>query len=88
MIGVLVLAAGRGSLHALPGATAALGLAAVGLLIVLGPYLGQLASGLNEERRERIRSEERAAMAADLHDSVLQTLALMQRSSRETRSGW
>ncbi len=85
VIGVLALASSRGSLHALPGATAALGLAAVGLLIVLGPYLGQLVSGLNEERRERIRSEERAAIAADLHDSVLQTLALMQRSADDPK---
>jgi signal transduction histidine kinase/phage shock protein PspC (stress-responsive transcriptional regulator) len=83
--GVLALASSRGSLHALPGATAALGLAAVGLLLVLGPYLGQLVSGLNEERRERIRSEERAAIAADLHDSVLQTLALMQRSADDPK---
>jgi signal transduction histidine kinase len=34
---------------------------------------------LGEERRERIRNEERADMAAHLHDSVLQTLALIQR---------
>jgi signal transduction histidine kinase/phage shock protein PspC (stress-responsive transcriptional regulator) len=85
VVGLLVLASSRGSLHALPGATAALGLAAAGFLIVLGPYLGQLASGLNEERRERIRSEERAAIAADLHDSVLQTLALMQRSADDPK---
>jgi signal transduction histidine kinase/phage shock protein PspC (stress-responsive transcriptional regulator) len=83
--GVFALASSRGSIHALPGAAAALGLAAAGLLLVLGPYLGQLASGLNEERRERIRSEERAAIAADLHDSVLQTLALMQRSADDPK---
>ncbi len=51
----------------------------------LGPYLGQLVSGLNDERRERIRSEERAAIAAHLHDSVLQTLALMQRAAADPR---
>ena len=36
---------------------------------------------LAEERRQRIRSEERAEMAAHLHDSVLQSLALIQRAS-------
>ena len=40
------------------------------------PAVHQLA----EERRGRIRSEERAEMAAHLHDSVLQTLALIQRA--------
>ncbi len=85
VIGVLALASSRGSLHVLPGATAALGLAAVGLLIVLGPYLGRLVSRLDEERSERIRSEERAAIAAHLHDSVLQTLALIQRTADDPR---
>jgi len=47
--------------------------------------LWKLARQLSDERRERIRSEERAEVAAHLHDSVLQTLALIQRSesSRE-----
>jgi len=38
---------------------------------------------LTTERSERIRSEERAEMAAHLHDSVLQTLALIQKRSAE-----
>ena len=37
---------------------------------------------LSDERRERIRSEERAELAAHLHDSVLQTLALIQRTDQ------
>ena len=51
-----------------------------GLLLIFGPWLYRLASQLTDERRERIRSEERSALAAHLHDSVLQTLALIQRS--------
>lgn len=51
-----------------------------GLLLIFGPWLYRLASQVTVERRERIRSEERSALAAHLHDSVLQTLALIQRA--------
>ncbi len=52
----------------------------VGFLIVGGPWLWSLVEDLGTERRARIRSEERAEMAAHLHDSVLQSLALIQRT--------
>ena len=52
---------------------------ALGVAVVFGPWILRLAVQLRDERRERIRSEERADMAAHLHDSVLQTLALIQR---------
>jgi len=45
----------------------------------------RLLGALDEERRERIRSEERAELAAHLHDSVLQTLALIQRGATQNR---
>jgi signal transduction histidine kinase len=51
-----------------------------GLLVALGPWLLRLSKQVSDERRERIRSEERSAMAAHLHDSVLQTLAMIQRT--------
>lgn len=57
----------------------------VGLLLVFGPWVFRLAEDLGRERRERIRHEERAEMAAHLHDSVLQTLALIQRSDDPKR---
>jgi len=47
------------------------------LVLVLGPWVWRLAA----ERTERIRLAERAAMAARIHDSVLQTLALVQRDA-------
>jgi signal transduction histidine kinase len=53
----------------------------VGFLIVFGPWWLRLARDLALERRERVRSEERATMAATVHDSVLQTLALIQRAA-------
>ena len=51
-----------------------------GLFVVFGPSLVRMGTTINRERSERIRSEERAEVAAHLHDSVLQTLALIQRS--------
>jgi signal transduction histidine kinase len=42
-------------------------------------------SALSEERAARIRSQERADIAAHLHDSVLQTLALIQRNAGSAR---
>ena len=56
-----------------------------GLLVILGPWVRRLLVQLGEERRERIRSEERAEVAAHLHDSVLQTLALIQRNADRPR---
>lgn len=58
----------------------AVALTAVGFMLVFGPWAWRLTADLAAERRRRIRSEERAEMAAHLHDSVLQTLALIQRS--------
>jgi signal transduction histidine kinase len=52
-----------------------------GIALVAAPAIAGLVRDLAAERRERIRSEERARVAAHLHDSVLQTLALIQRSS-------
>lgn len=54
---------------------------AVGL--ILGPKLWELATTAIDERQERIRSEEREAVAAHLHDSVLQTLTLIQRHAND-----
>jgi len=52
----------------------------VGAAVIAGPWFWRLGRQLAEERRRRIRSQERAEVAAHLHDSVLQTLALIQRS--------
>jgi signal transduction histidine kinase len=52
----------------------------VAIAVIAGPLFWRLARQLTEERRQRIRSQERAEVAAHLHDSVLQTLALIQRA--------
>ena len=53
----------------------------VGLALLSSPWWFALTADLREERRQRIRSQERAEVAAHLHDSVLQTLALIQRAA-------
>ena len=53
----------------------------VGLGLVAVPWLFRLATELTAERAERVRTQERADVAAHLHDSVLQTLALIQKNA-------
>jgi signal transduction histidine kinase len=55
------------------------------LAVITGPWWWRLVSDLASERAERIRSQERAELAAHLHDSVLQTLALIQRQADSPR---
>jgi signal transduction histidine kinase len=62
------------------GPLVAPGAVAGALLLVIGPWLWQLAG----ERAERIRLAERADVAARVHDSVLQTLALVQRHAGDS----
>lgn len=57
----------------------------LGIVVAFGPWVRRLIVDLGTERNERIRQEERAEMAAHLHDSVLQTLALIQRTDDPAR---
>ncbi|MGZ5406725.1 MAG: ATP-binding protein [Aeromicrobium sp.] len=66
---------------ALVDLASAAGVAVLGLALILGPWIYKLTSDLSAERRERVRSQERADVAAHLHDSVLQTLALLQKNA-------
>ena len=63
----------------------AVALTGLGIAVAFGPWVRRLVSDLGRERAERIRQEERAEVAAHLHDSVLQTLALIQRSDDPSR---
>ncbi|MEO3942218.1 PspC domain-containing protein [Paenarthrobacter nicotinovorans] len=77
--GVLVMVSGSGSWEqtwlALLASVAVLG----GVALVLLPWGLKFWKDLETERAGRIRETERAEIAAHLHDSVLQTLALIQR---------
>jgi signal transduction histidine kinase len=75
--GTGILVAGHENIKMLrPLGGAVLVLAAIA--VVLGPWWLGIARDLVAERRARIRAEERADMAARVHDSVLQTLAMIQ----------
>ncbi len=69
----------------------ALAAISAGLLLVAGigvvvfPWAYRQWTELGEERRARIRSQERAEIAAQVHDSVLQTLTLIRRRAGDER---
>ncbi len=77
--GVLLMVSGSGSWEqtwlALLASVAVLG----GVALVLLPWGLKFWRDLEAERAGRVRATERAEIAAHLHDSVLQTLALIQR---------
>ncbi len=61
-------------------------LALAGLVVALAPLLWRMAGQLREERVARIREQERAEVAAIVHDQVLHTLALIQRHADDAGS--
>jgi len=77
---IFIVGFDEGSLETARAALIAGGLGIVGLAIVVGPWIFRLAADLTAERAERVRTQERADVAAHLHDSVLQTLALIQKN--------
>ena len=80
LLGTIWLVAATGSIRISVGSIVLVLAVVGGLSLVIGPFVLRAMRQAAAERRERIRSEERAAVAAHLHDSVLQTLALIQRS--------
>ena len=63
----------------------AIALIVAAVVIVFGPWWIGLFRDLLSERQARAVAEERAQMAAHVHDSVLQTLALIQRAADDPR---
>ena len=86
--GIALAAIGAVALLSSDGATSTLlapGAVAGALLLIAGPWVWRLALDRDAERTARIRSDERSDVAARVHDSVLQTLALIQRHANEPR---
>lgn len=83
--GMAMVLVGSDTLTVGGGVLVAVVITGVGVGLILGPWMMRQAQQLAEERRERIRSQERAEVAAHLHDSVLQTLAMIQRSDSSRR---
>jgi signal transduction histidine kinase/phage shock protein PspC (stress-responsive transcriptional regulator) len=90
--GVLLACAGvtgfvvlRGSAHHIGLVLQAALAVLVGIALLVGPYLVRMMQDLSEERLMRIRAQERAEVAAHVHDSVLHTLTLIQRNAEDPR---
>ena len=78
VVGVTSFLAANDALAQARDGALAIGATLVGVLLVTGPWLFRLVRELTAERRARIREQERADVATHVHDSVLQTLALIQ----------
>ena len=79
----LVFLQATGALGAARDVALAAFVVAVALGVIFAPWIVRLVRSLDAERAERIRSQERAEVAAHLHDSVLQTLALVQKRAED-----
>ncbi|QXQ09301.1 ATP-binding protein [Paeniglutamicibacter sp. Y32M11] len=83
VLGLLLLLSGTVGISALlSGLVVALAVIA-GLVLVLLPWALRFWRDFVSERSNRERAAERADIAAHLHDSVLQTLALIQKRSTD-----
>jgi signal transduction histidine kinase len=85
IIGVVAAYAPAGNLASILNGVifALVGLLGVG--VVVAPLVWRTFSQLRAEREGRIREQERAEVAAMIHDQVLHTLALIQRNSTDIK---
>ncbi|MEO6529632.1 MAG: PspC domain-containing protein [Specibacter sp.] len=81
IVGVIVIVTGSGSWTLVWASVVASLAVLAGVGLVLAPWVLKFWREFQSERAGRIRETERAEIAAHLHDSVLQTLALIQKSA-------
>ncbi|MGY1641622.1 PspC domain-containing protein [Geodermatophilus sp. SYSU D00703] len=86
IVGLVLLLATTGQLANARNGFAATLVILVGIALATAPLWRRLLASREAERTARVRSEERAAVAAHLHDSVLQTLALIQRHAEDPKA--
>ncbi|MEV8536007.1 PspC domain-containing protein [Streptomyces sp. NPDC051211] len=82
-VGLTVFIVVRGSAAQLGNVLTASLAVLVGIALLAGPWLIRMTQDLSEERLMRIRAQERAEVAAHVHDSVLHTLTLIQRNAED-----
>ena len=85
VIAGMILVLARANFSAIRDGLLAMSVTTIGIALLTGPWWMRMVTQLSSERSERIRSQERADIAAHLHDSVLQTLALIQRNASSPR---
>ncbi|RDH10757.1 ATP-binding protein [Tsukamurella pulmonis] len=83
VVGLAVVFLGRVDVAAIPTALAAVVLTLVGVALLTVPVWVRMWRDLGAERAARVRTIEREEIASHLHDSVLQTLALIQKQSAD-----
>jgi signal transduction histidine kinase len=79
LIGLVTFLVANGDFTQVRHALLPISVVVLGLVLVIGPWGLQAVSQLNEERNARIREQERVELAGRVHDSMLQTLTLIQR---------
>lgn len=84
MLAILVGLSGEGAAEVANSIAFTL-IALAGSAMVFGPLAWRTILQLREEREARVRQQERADVAAMVHDQVLHTLALIQRRSTDAR---
>jgi signal transduction histidine kinase len=85
VVGLAGFLASRGELQEAREGLVATVVVVGGLALLAAPWATRTVTELRAERHERIRSQERAELAAQVHDSVLQTLALIQANAADPR---
>ncbi|OYN95572.1 ATP-binding protein [Enemella evansiae] len=78
--------ASQAGLAEIPRILGMAGLALAGIGLVIAPWAYRSRIALQTAREEKVRADARADMAAHLHDSVLQTLALIQKRADEPKT--
>jgi signal transduction histidine kinase/phage shock protein PspC (stress-responsive transcriptional regulator) len=84
VLGAIAVLAGT-DISAIRDGLIAVAVTIVGIALITGPWWVGLVAELGAERRARIRAQDREELAARVHDSVLQTLALIQRNAAQPR---
>ena len=85
LLGAGAILVGPAKVDGTSGGLVAALVVAFGLALVSGPWWIRMARDLSAERNARIREQERAEVAAHVHDSVLHTLTLIQRHVDDPR---